>query len=163
MRAIEIAEPGGPEVLRLVERDVPKVGPTDVLIRVLAAGVNRPDIFQRQGKYPAPSGVTDIPGLEIAGEVVARGSDVVSVVFTVATGQAWIRGLHIACGCLDLRLLGILPGSGPGQFLESTGFAFFRAIALAGAAFFLLIQIGADDSKSLLLSHLGVVFIQFRW
>jgi NADPH:quinone reductase len=77
MKAIEIAEPGGPDVLRLVERDVPRLGPTDVLIRVSAAGINRPDILQREGKYPAPSGVTDIPGLEVAGEVVQVGSDVI--------------------------------------------------------------------------------------
>jgi len=79
MKAVEIAEPGGPDVLRLVERDVPKLGPSDVLIRVAAAGVNRPDIFQREGKYPPPSGVTDIPGLEVSGEVVALGSEVVSL------------------------------------------------------------------------------------
>ena len=77
MKAIEIAEPGGPDVLRLVERDVPRLGPTDVLIRVSAAGINRPDMLQREGKYPAPSGVTDIPGLEVAGEVVQVGSDVI--------------------------------------------------------------------------------------
>jgi putative PIG3 family NAD(P)H quinone oxidoreductase len=76
MRAIEIAEPGGPEVLRLVERDIPRIGPSEVLIRVLAAGVNRPDLLQREGKYPPPSGVTDIPGLEIAGEVVSVGAEV---------------------------------------------------------------------------------------
>ncbi len=79
MRAIEIAEPGGPDVLRLVERDVPRLGSSDVLIRVSAAGVNRPDILQREGKYPPPSGVTDIPGLEVAGEVVAVGDEVISV------------------------------------------------------------------------------------
>ena len=78
MRAIEIAEPGGPGVLRPVERDIPKFGSSDVLIRVSAAGVNRPDILQREGKYAPPSGVTDIPGLEVAGEVVAVGSEVVS-------------------------------------------------------------------------------------
>src|SRR6187402_2253936 len=76
MKAIEIAEPGGPEVMHLVERDVPRLGPSDVLIRVSAAGINRPDILQREGKYPAPSGVTDIPGLEVAGEVVAVGNEV---------------------------------------------------------------------------------------
>jgi NADPH:quinone reductase len=78
MKAIEISEPGGPEVLRVVERDIPKIGATDVLIRVVAAGVNRPDLFQREGKYPPPSGVTDIPGLEVSGEIVALGADVVS-------------------------------------------------------------------------------------
>ena len=79
MRAVEIAEPGGPDVLRVVERDIPKLGASDVMIRVSAAGVNRPDILQREGKYPAPSGVTDIPGLEVAGEVVAMGDEVSSL------------------------------------------------------------------------------------
>lgn len=83
MRAIEIAEPGGPEVLRLTERDIPRIGTSEVLIRVLAAGVNRPDILQREGKYPPPTGVTDIPGLEVAGEVVSIGADV----STVRTGE----------------------------------------------------------------------------
>ncbi len=76
MRAVEITEPGGPDVLHLVERDLPRIGASDVLIRVSAAGVNRPDILQREGKYPPPPGVTDIPGLEIAGEVVAVGAEV---------------------------------------------------------------------------------------
>ena len=79
MKAVEISEPGGPEVLRVVEREIPRLGPSDVLIKVSAAGVNRPDVFQRQGKYPPPTGVTDIPGLEVAGTVVAIGSDVVSL------------------------------------------------------------------------------------
>lgn len=75
MRAIEIASPGGPEVLRVVERPVPQPRDGEVLIRVAAAGVNRPDIMQRMGKYPPPPGVTDIPGLELSGEVVdARGT-----------------------------------------------------------------------------------------
>ena len=77
MRAIEIAEPGGPDVLRMVERDIPRLSSSDVLIRVSAAGVNRPDLLQRVGKYPAPSGVTDIPGLEVSGTVGSVGSDVV--------------------------------------------------------------------------------------
>ena len=70
MRAIEIAGHGGPEVLRLVERPVPKPGAGEVLIRVTAAGVNRPDIMQRLGKYPPPPGASDIPGLEVSGEIV---------------------------------------------------------------------------------------------
>lgn len=70
MRAIEISQPGGPEVLRLVERPTPRPGPGEVLIRVEAAGVNRPDIMQRQGKYPPPAGASDIPGLEVAGVIV---------------------------------------------------------------------------------------------
>jgi len=75
MKAIEIAEPGGPDVLRVVERPVPDVRAGEVLVRVAAAGVNRPDIMQRQGKYPPPPGAPDIPGLEIAGEIVAAASD----------------------------------------------------------------------------------------
>ncbi len=76
MRVIEIATPGGPEALRVAERPVPTPGPGEVLVKVAAAGVNRPDILQRQGKYPQPPGVTDIPGLEIAGEIVVLGGDV---------------------------------------------------------------------------------------
>ena len=70
MRAIEIASPGGPDVLRLAERPVPEPRAGETLVRVAAAGVNRPDVMQRMGKYPPPPGTTDIPGLEIAGEVV---------------------------------------------------------------------------------------------
>lgn len=70
MTAIEIAQPGGPDVLRPVERPVPQPGPGEILVKVAAAGVNRPDIMQRQGKYPPPPGASDIPGLEIAGTVV---------------------------------------------------------------------------------------------
>jgi putative PIG3 family NAD(P)H quinone oxidoreductase len=70
MRAIEIAGPGGPEVLRLVTRPVPTPRAGEVLVRVTAAGVNRPDLMQRMGKYPPPPGASDIPGLEISGEIV---------------------------------------------------------------------------------------------
>jgi NADPH2:quinone reductase len=73
MTAIAIREPGGPEVLVPVERPVPRPAPGEVLVRVRAAGVNRPDISQRQGHYPPPPGASDIPGLEIAGDVVALG------------------------------------------------------------------------------------------
>jgi len=76
MTCIEIAEPGGPEVLRLATRPVPEAGPHEVLVRVAAAGVNRPDCIQRQGHYAPPPGVTDIPGLEVAGEIVAAGPGV---------------------------------------------------------------------------------------
>ena len=73
MKAIEISAPGGPKVLRLTERLVPKPGPGEVLIRVAAAGVNRPDVLQRMGVYPPPPGASDIPGLEVSGLVVAAG------------------------------------------------------------------------------------------
>lgn len=76
MRAIEISHYGGPEVLRECERPAPSVGPSDVLIRVAAAGVNRPDVQQRKGLYPPPPGASDIPGLDVAGIVERVGSSV---------------------------------------------------------------------------------------
>jgi len=76
MTVIEIAAPGGPEQLKLARRPTPKPAEGEVLVRVAAAGVNRPDVMQRQGKYPPPPGASDIPGLEIAGEVVALGAKV---------------------------------------------------------------------------------------
>ncbi|RME53812.1 MAG: NAD(P)H-quinone oxidoreductase, partial [Deltaproteobacteria bacterium] len=76
MPAIEIAHPGGPGVLRLVRRPVPRLQRGEVLLRVHAAGVNRPDILQRQGFYPPPPGASDLPGLEVAGEVVACAPEV---------------------------------------------------------------------------------------
>ena len=76
MTAIEIREPGPPQVLRAVPRPVPQPQAGEVLIRVAAAGVNRPDILQRKGLYPPPPGASDIPGLEVAGEVIATGPDV---------------------------------------------------------------------------------------
>jgi putative PIG3 family NAD(P)H quinone oxidoreductase len=76
MTAIVIRAPGGPDVLVPEQRPVPQPGDGEVLVKVAAAGVNRPDVMQRQGLYPPPKGATDIPGLEIAGEVVALGSGV---------------------------------------------------------------------------------------
>jgi NADPH:quinone reductase len=76
MLAIEITSPGGPGVLQPVERPTPAPGPDDVLVRVHGAGVNRPDILQRTGRYPLPPGASDIPGLEIAGTIVTVGSKV---------------------------------------------------------------------------------------
>src|SRR4051812_25595826 len=76
MRAIDGSSFGGPEVLRLVEMPTPKPGPDEVLVRVAAAGVNRPDVLQRKGHYPPPPGVSAVPGLEIAGEIVALGERV---------------------------------------------------------------------------------------
>ena len=75
MRAVEIKQPGGPEVLVPAKRPVPKPGKDEVLIRVAAAGVNRPDVLQRQGNYTPPPGASDLPGLEVAGEVVAVGPE----------------------------------------------------------------------------------------
>jgi NADPH2:quinone reductase len=76
MTAIEIASPGGPEVLRVATRPVPEPGEGEVLVRVEAAGVNRPDVLQRQGLYRVPPGASDLPGLEVAGTVAAVGPGV---------------------------------------------------------------------------------------
>ncbi|WP_036168658.1 NAD(P)H-quinone oxidoreductase [Massilia sp. 9096] len=70
MRAIEITQPGKPEVLQPCERPMPVLKDGEILIHVLAAGVNRPDVFQRLGQYPVPPGASDLPGLEVAGEIV---------------------------------------------------------------------------------------------
>ena len=76
MMAIGISTPGGPEVLVPEERPVPQPGPGEILVKVAAAGVNRPDVMQRKGLYPPPKDAPDIPGLEIAGEVAAVGDNV---------------------------------------------------------------------------------------
>lgn len=76
MSAIEIATPGEPEVLKLTTRPTPAPGANEALIRVAAAGVNRPDVLQRRGLYPPPPGASDLPGLEVAGEIAALGADV---------------------------------------------------------------------------------------
>jgi NADPH2:quinone reductase len=77
MKAIVITQPGGPDVLQLADRPVPEYTPTEVLIKVHAAGINRPDVYQRKGNYPPPQGApVDIPGLEIAGIVEKVGADV---------------------------------------------------------------------------------------
>lgn len=76
MTVIGISQPGGPDVLKPETRTVPKPGSGDLLVKVQAAGVNRPDVLQRQGHYPVPPGASDLPGLEIAGEVVAVGDGV---------------------------------------------------------------------------------------
>jgi NADPH2:quinone reductase len=93
MTVIEIAAAGGPEQLRIATRPLPRCGPGEVLVRVAAAGVNRPDIMQRQGRYPPPPGASDLPGLEIAGEIAALGPEV--------------SGLS-----LGDRVLALLPGGG---------------------------------------------------
>ncbi len=97
MSVIEIAAPGGPEQLRLATRPVPRCGDGEVLVRVAAAGVNRPDVMQRQGRYPPPPGASDLPGLEISGEVAAVGPGV--------SGYA-----------LGDRVLALLPGGGYAQY-----------------------------------------------
>jgi NADPH2:quinone reductase len=97
MTAIVIRSPGGPDMLVPQERPVPPPGEHEVLVKVAAAGVNRPDVMQRKGLYPPPPGATDIPGLEIAGEVVARGAKV----------ERWKPG--------D-KVMGLVVGGGYAQF-----------------------------------------------
>lgn len=97
MKVIEIAAPGGPEQLKMAVRPVPQPAPSEVLVHVAAAGVNRPDVMQRQGRYPPPPGASDIPGMEIAGEVVAVGSAV--------------RGLSIGD-----QITALLPGGGYAEY-----------------------------------------------
>lgn len=76
MTVTEIAAPGGPEELKSARRPTPTPGEGEVLVRVAAAGVNRPDVMQRQGRYPPPPGASDLPGMEISGEIVQLGSEV---------------------------------------------------------------------------------------
>jgi NADPH2:quinone reductase len=97
MTAIVIRSPGGPDVLVPEERPVPAPGEHEVLVKVAAAGVNRPDVMQRKGLYPPPPGATDIPGLELAGEVVALGAKV----------ERWKPG--------D-KVMGLVVGGGYAQF-----------------------------------------------
>src|SRR4051794_32679051 len=82
MRAVEISQPGGPEVLRLADLPKPAPKPNEILVKVAAAGVNRPDVLQRMGHYPVPPDASPLPGLEIAGEVVEAG----------AQAKMWKRG-----------------------------------------------------------------------
>lgn len=76
MNVIEISAPGGPEVLRMATRPVPVAGPHEVIIKVKAIGLNRPDVQQRRGLYPAPKGASDLPGLDIAGTITEIGAEV---------------------------------------------------------------------------------------
>ena len=101
MTAVEIAEPGGPEVLRPVTRPVPTPEAGEILIRVAAAGVNRPDALQRAGNYAPPPDASDLPGLEAAGEVVAAGE-----------GAGWSVG--------D-RVTALLPGGGYAEYVRTPG------------------------------------------
>jgi NADPH2:quinone reductase len=88
MKAVEISTPGPPDVLRLVNRPDPAPAAGEVLVDVVAAGVNRPDLMQRKGQYPPPPGSSDLPGLEIAGRIAALGPDSPRS----ASGRAWKVG-----------------------------------------------------------------------
>ncbi len=97
MTVVEIAAPGGPEQLKSSVRPTPQPGHGEVLVRVEAAGVNRPDVMQRQGRYPPPPGASDLPGMEIAGEIVALGSNA--------------EGLSVGD-----KITSLLPGGGYAQY-----------------------------------------------
>lgn len=136
MKAIEIKAPGGPEVLTPAERATPSPGAHDVLIRVAAAGVNRPDVLQRKGLYPPPPGASDLPGLEVAGEIVAVGADV----------SAWTIGDKVCA---------LLPGGGYAEYAVANagsclpvpdGLSFEEAASLPETVFTVWANV-FDDAK----------------
>src|SRR2546426_725394 len=94
MRAVEITQPGGPEVLKIGTRPVPQPKQGEVLIKVVAAGVNRPDTMRRGGNYPVPPGASDIPGLELAGPIEAIGEGVARWRDAFADGSEGARELQ---------------------------------------------------------------------
>lgn len=108
MRAIEISAPGAPEVLKLVTRPTPRPEASEVLIEVHAAGINRPDILQRQGVYPAPNDASDLPGLEVAGRIAALGEGVIEwktgdAVCALANGGGYAEYCAVPYGqCLPI-------------------------------------------------------------
>ncbi len=110
MTVIGISKPGGPEVLKPETRPVPKPGPGEILIKVKAAGVNRPDVAQRSGSYPPPPGASDLPGLEVAGEVVARGEGAVrhklgDIVMSLVAGGGYAE----YCSAQDAQAMAVPP------------------------------------------------------
>ncbi|RWY57360.1 NAD(P)H-quinone oxidoreductase [Mucilaginibacter gilvus] len=109
MQAIIITQPGGPQVLQLAERPTPSHGATEVLVKVMAAGINRPDVFQRKGNYPPPDGAPiDIPGLELAGVISEVGADVTrwkigDKVCALVIGGAYAEYCNVPAGqCLPV-------------------------------------------------------------
>src|SRR5262245_65804869 len=98
MRAVEISKPGGPEVLKPVERPVPVPKPNEILIKVAAAGVNRPDVLQRSGNYPVPPDASDLPGLEVAGEIAAAGCSVKGFKPGDKVVALWPGSVYVAYG-----------------------------------------------------------------
>ncbi len=108
MKAIIITQPGAPEVLQIAERPIPDIGPDEVLVKVEAAGVNRPDVMQREGKYPPPPGASEIPGLEIAGTIIEVGNNVTQLktgdkVCALVSGGGYAEYCNVPAGqCLPL-------------------------------------------------------------
>ena len=125
MTAVAIREPGGPLVLKPETRRLPAPGDGDILIRVKAAGVNRPDVLQRQGAYPPPPGASDLPGLEVSGEIAALGDN----------AERWREGDTVAA---------LTPGGGYAEYAVvhgsnalpvPRGFTFTEAAALPETCF----------------------------
>lgn len=140
MTEIAITEPGGPEVLQPRRVPLPVPGRGELLIRVEAAGVNRPDVIQRLGRYPMPPGANPIPGLEIAGEVVATGKDVAGFalgekVFGLTNGGGYAEYCLLPCGqalCCPLGLGPIKAAAVPETFFTVWANLFRSAQAVAG-------------------------------
>jgi putative PIG3 family NAD(P)H quinone oxidoreductase len=143
MRAIAIESPGGPEVLVEVTQPVPGIGDNDVLIRVATAGINRPDILQRQGLYPVPADASPLPGLEVAGEIAAVGSavsrwSVGDTVMALAHGGGYAEYCAVNEGhCLDVppRLSLIEAAAVPETFFTVWYNVFMRCGLAAGETF----------------------------
>ena len=158
MKAIEITQPGGPEVLRPCERPMPVAGAGEVLIRVHAAGVNRPDVLQRAGAYPPPPDASDLPGLEVAGEIVSGdldGSDFKKgdLVCALAHGGGYAEYCVVPIGqCLPIpKGWSVLEAASlPETFFTVYGNVFDRAKLATGES--LLVQGGS--------SGIGVTAIQ---
>lgn len=158
MRAIEISRPGGPEVLRPCERPMPQAGAGEVLIRVHAAGVNRPDVLQRSGSYPPPPDASDLPGLEVAGEIVSgdldgSGFNQGDLVCALAHGGGYAEYCVVPIGqCLPIpKGWSVLEAASlPETFFTVYGNVFDRAKLAAGET--LLVQGGS--------SGIGVTAVQ---
>ena len=158
MKAIEISQPGGPEVLRPCERPMPVAGAGEVLIRVHAAGVNRPDVLQRAGAYPPPPDASDLPGLEVAGEIVSgdldgSGFNKGDLVCALAHGGGYAEYCVVPIGqCLPIpKGWSVLEAASlPETFFTVYGNVFDRAKLAAGES--LLVQGGS--------SGIGVTAIQ---
>jgi len=125
MTCIEITRPGGPEVLTPTTRPTPRPGPGEVLIKVAAAGINRPDLLQRQGVYPPPPGASDLPGLEVAGTIVALGEGVTAPALEAEICALVAGGGYAEYVTVDARLCLPLPRE----------YGFVRAAALPETLF----------------------------
>ncbi|MFM7633385.1 MAG: NAD(P)H-quinone oxidoreductase [Betaproteobacteria bacterium] len=158
MRAIEISQPGGPEVLQPCERPMPAAGAGEVLIRVHAAGVNRPDVLQRSGSYPPPPDASDLPGLEVAGEIISgdldgSGFSKGDMVCALAHGGGYAEYCVVPVGqCLPIpKGWSVLEAASlPETFFTVFGNVFDRAKLATGES--LLVQGGS--------SGIGVTAIQ---